>query len=63
MKTKKFDCVEMKREGSEKILSLLENMTLPQQLAYWKNAEKRLKGKIASNTSTEIQTQIMMESQ
>ena len=37
MKTKKtFDCVEMKRRGAERIYNQVANMTLKEQLAFWR---------------------------
>jgi hypothetical protein len=34
MKTKTFDCVQMKREGAADIMRRLESMTRPQRRAY-----------------------------
>ena len=37
MKTKKtFDCVEMKRRGAERIYNQVANMTLKEQLIFWR---------------------------
>lgn len=36
MKTKTFDCVEMKRRGAERIHERLKNMTLEQKIDYWR---------------------------
>ena len=35
MKTKMFDCVEMKRRGAERIHERVKNMTLEQKIDYW----------------------------
>lgn len=35
MKTKTFDCVEMKRRGAARIHERLKNMTLQQKIDYW----------------------------
>ena len=35
MKTKTFDCVEMKRRGAARIHERLKNMTLLQKIDYW----------------------------
>ncbi len=44
MKTKKtFDCVEMKRRGSERIQSLTAGMTIEEQLGFWKERTKMLR--------------------
>ena len=36
MKTKTFDCVEMKRHGGARIYEATRNMTLEQEVAYWR---------------------------
>jgi hypothetical protein len=43
MKKKKFDCVEMKRLGAERVLERTENMTRRQQLEYWRKGTQELK--------------------
>jgi hypothetical protein len=35
MKTKTFDCVEMKRQGALRIHEATKNMTFEQKVAYW----------------------------
>jgi len=35
MKTKKFDCVEMKREGARKVFEATKDMTVEQEVEYW----------------------------
>ena len=36
MKTKKFDCVEMKRQGAEFLREKLAGMTIEQEIEYWR---------------------------
>lgn len=36
MKTKTFDCVEMKRRGAELVRQRLAGMTLEQEIEYWR---------------------------
>lgn len=36
MKTKTFDCVEMKRRGAARIHERLKGMTLEQKIDYWR---------------------------
>jgi hypothetical protein len=36
MKTKKFDCVEMKRRGAARIHERLKDLTLQQRIEYWR---------------------------
>ncbi len=44
MKTKKtFDCVEMKRRGAERIYNQIANMTLKEQLAFWRERTELLR--------------------
>ena len=35
MKTKTFDCVEMKRRGAARIHEQLKNLTIQQKIDYW----------------------------
>ena len=42
MKTKEFDCVQMKRQGAEIIFEEIKNMTLEEQLEYWKKGTAQL---------------------
>ena len=43
MKTKIFDCVEMKRQGAELVQKQLEGKSLAQKLEYWKKGTEELK--------------------
>ncbi len=43
MKTKIFDCVEMKRRGAELVQKQLEGKSLAQKLEYWKKGTEELK--------------------
>jgi hypothetical protein len=40
MKTKTFDCVEMKRQGAERIHNITKNMTFDQKVAYWRERSR-----------------------
>lgn len=42
MKTKTFDCVEMKRRGAERVRERLSGMTTEEQLAYWDKRYEQL---------------------
>lgn len=48
MKTKTFDCVEMKRRGSRRIYERIKNMTREEELAYWRERTALLDKRIAS---------------
>lgn len=36
MKNKTFDCVEMKRRGAEYVYSLTKDMTLEEEVEFWR---------------------------
>ena len=40
MKTKKFDCVEMKRRGAARIHERTKDMTLEQKIDYWRRRSR-----------------------
>lgn len=42
MKSKPFDCVEMKQRGAERVLAETAGMTLDQELDYWREATEKL---------------------
>jgi hypothetical protein len=44
MKTKTFDCVEMKRRGAEMIQERIKGKSIEQQLQYWQKGTKELRG-------------------
>jgi len=55
MKTKTFDCVEMKRRGAEAVLKRTAGMTPEQEIEYWRkrseefhNEQQRLKAQAAA---------------
>jgi len=43
MKTKTFDCVQMKRRGAELVRKRLEGKSFQQQLKYWQKGTDELK--------------------
>jgi hypothetical protein len=43
MKTKKFDCVEMKRRGAERVHNIIKDMTPQQELEYWRKRSEEFK--------------------
>ena len=43
MRTKAFDCVEMKRRGAELVCKQLEGKSFEQQLEYWQKGTQDLK--------------------
>lgn len=45
MKTKTFDCVEMKDEGARRIYEETKDMTLAEKLEYWRKHSEALRQK------------------
>ncbi len=43
MKTKAFDCVEMKREGAERLTAQLSGMSYAEQMAFWRSRTEALR--------------------
>ena len=43
MRTKAFDCVQMKRRGAELVRKQLEGKSFEQQLEYWQKGTEDLK--------------------
>jgi len=43
MKTKTFDCVEMKRRGALRVHERLKDMTLEQQIEYWRGRSEEFR--------------------
>lgn len=46
MKTKTFDCVEMKRRGALRIYEETKGMTVQEELAYWKKRTDALRRRV-----------------
>ncbi len=42
MKTKTYDCVEMKRLGAEKIIKEIGKLSVEEQLSYWRKAREEM---------------------
>jgi hypothetical protein len=43
MKTKKFDCVEMKHLGAEKVQEQIAGMTREEEIKFWKERSQDLR--------------------
>ena len=43
MKTKTFDCIEMKRQGSQRIYEAIKDMTVEQKIAYWREQSRQFR--------------------
>ena len=42
-RTKTFDCVEMKRCGSQRIYEATKDMTFEQEVAYWREQSRQFR--------------------
>ena len=55
MKTKDFDCVEMKRKGAQKVYAATKGMTVEEEVEYWRKrteeARRWLAGEPAAKSS------------
>ena len=43
MKKKAFDCVEMKRKGSQKVYEALKGKTRDEQVEYWRGRNEEMR--------------------
>lgn len=43
MKNKKFDCVEMKRQGAQKVFEKTSKMTKQEELRFWQERSQMLR--------------------
>lgn len=43
MKTKTFDCVEMKRRGAEYVYSIIKDMTPEEKVEYWRQRTEEMR--------------------
>jgi len=46
MKTKTFDCVEMKRRGAERVYRTVKGMTPEEEQAFWQRGTRELRKEI-----------------
>lgn len=57
MKTKDFDCVEMKRKGARKVCEATKGMTVEEEVEYWRRrteeARRWLAGESAARSRAE----------
>ncbi len=43
MKKKTFDCVQMKREGARRVYEQIKDMTLEQEIEYWRQRSEEFR--------------------
>lgn len=53
MKTKTFDCVEMKRQGAVRIHEQTKDMTLEEKIDYWRRRSQVFQNKPRRNVKDE----------
>jgi hypothetical protein len=46
MKTKTFDCVEMKRVGAKRVYQLIKDLTPDEELEFWRHGTEKLRQEI-----------------
>jgi hypothetical protein len=46
MKTKTFDCVEMKHRGSLEVYETVKSMTVEQEMNYWRDKTDELRARL-----------------
>lgn len=46
LKKKKFDCVEMKRKGAERIYQITKDMTVEEKVEYWRKRTEEMNARI-----------------
>ena len=51
MKTKKFDCVEMKRKGARKVYEATKGMTVDEEVEYWRKRTREARRWLAAGTA------------
>jgi len=60
MRNKRFDCVEMKREGSRRVYEAIKGMSIEQEVVFWREQtaefrremQERKKAKAAKRVAT-----------
>ena len=52
MKSKVFDCVEMKRRGSEKVYEALKGRSRDEQIEYWRERNQEMRQWLESRKGT-----------
>ncbi len=52
MRTKKFDCVEMKRKGARKVYEATKGMTVEEEVEYWRRRTKEARRWLKAEPAT-----------
>jgi hypothetical protein len=51
MKTKDFDCVEMKRKGAERVHAATKGMTVEEEVEYWRSRTEEARRWLAGESA------------
>ena len=51
MKTKRFDCVQMKRHGAQRVYEATKGMTVDEEVKYWRKRTKEARRWLATGTT------------
>ena len=54
MKTKTFDCVEMKRQAGRKIYEELKGKSVEEQIEYWKKVSEKFRRRREEQSSRKL---------
>jgi len=46
MKTKTFDCIEMKRQGARAVYEAVKGMSIDEELEYWRGKTEELRNRL-----------------
>jgi hypothetical protein len=62
MRVKTFDCVEMKRKGARRVYEATKDMSLDEEVAYWRTRTEEARrwlaeGRAAKSTGGEVHRQ------
>ena len=51
MKKKSFDCVEMKRKGARRVYEATKDMTVEQEIEYWRHRTEEVRRWLEAGTA------------
>ena len=54
MRKKRFDCVEMKREGSKRVYDAVKDMSLEQEVEFWHQRTLELRREIRAHDNSKL---------
>jgi hypothetical protein len=54
MKTKTFDCVQMKRQAAARLYAMLKDLTREQELEFWRRHEREFERRRSNEGSSRV---------